>query len=110
MRVQITARHCDVPDPVRDRAETQVRRLRRYDPRVSAAEIVFEVEKHVKKVEGILSVDREEPVVAHGEGEEFRLALDRLVARLGRMLRRRRSQRTDHQAPGLSETGTTAAD
>lgn len=110
MRVQITARHCDVPDPVRDRAETRVRSLQRYDPRVSSAEIVFEVEKHLKKAEGILSVDRDEPVIAHGEGNEFRVALDQMVDRLGRMLRRRRSQRTDHQAPRLSESGTTAAD
>lgn len=103
MRVQITARHCDVPEPVRDRTETQVRKLTRYDPRVSSAEIVFEVEKHVKKVEGILSVDRDEPVVAHGEGDDFRPAVDQMVDRLGRILRRRRSQRTDHQASRPSE-------
>lgn len=110
MRVQITARHCDVPERLRDRTEAQVRKLTRYDPRVSSAEIVFEVEKHVKKVEGILSVDRDEPVVAHGEADAFRPAVDQMVSRLGRMLRRRRSQRTDHQARRPSETGTTAAD
>ncbi|HZD04338.1 MAG TPA: ribosome-associated translation inhibitor RaiA [Longimicrobiales bacterium] len=110
MRVQIAARHCDLPDPVRARTEVQIQKLTKYDPRVSSAEVVFEVEKHLKKVEGILSVDRDEPVVAHGEGDEFREAVDQMVDRLARMLRRRRSQRTDHQATRLTGAERAAAD
>lgn len=101
MRVQIAARHCNVSDPVRARTEEQIRKLTRYDPNISAAEVVFEVEKRLKRVEAILSVDRDDPVVAHGEGESFRGAVDQMVERLGRMVRRRHSQRTDHQAPPL---------
>ena len=62
--------------------------------------MVFEVEKHLKKVDAILKVDREEPVVAGGEGAEFREAVDQMVDRLSRMLRRRRKQKKDHQRPG----------
>ncbi len=68
MRVQIAARHCEIPDTVRSRTEEQIGKLSRYDPRLSGAEVVFEVEKHLKKVDAILKVDREEPVVAGGEG------------------------------------------
>lgn len=110
MRVQIAARHCEVPDPVRSRAEERVQKLSKYDPRVSAASLVFEVEKRLMKVEGILSVDRDEPVVAHGEGEDFRAAVDQMIDRLSRRLRRLRSQRTDHQAPPLSEADRLSAD
>ncbi len=78
-------------------------RLAKYDPRVGAAEVVFEEEKRIKKVEVVLSVDRSEPVVAHGEGEEFRTALDKVVDRLGRMLKRQRAQAKSHQAPKISE-------
>jgi ribosomal subunit interface protein len=105
LRVQIAARHCDVPDSVRRRTEEQIGRLEKYDPRVSAAEVVFEGEKRIKKVEVILSVDRTEPVVAHGEGEEFRTALDQVVERLGRMLKRQRAQAKSHQ-PRVSEEVT----
>jgi ribosomal subunit interface protein len=110
VRVQIAARHCEVPEPVLARTEQQVKKLAKYDPRVSAAEVVFEIEKHVKRVEGILSIDRDEPVVARGEGDDFRLAVDQLVDRLARMLRRRRSQQTDHHAPPLTEVDRAAAD
>ena len=103
MRVQIAARHCDVPDSVRQRTEEQITRLAKYDPRVGSAEVVYEEVKRIKKVEVVLSVDRSEPVVAHGEGEEFRTALDKAVDRLTRKLKRLRAQANNHQGPKLSE-------
>ena len=96
MRVQIAARHCDVPEPVRARLREQLEKLTRYDPRVSGADVVFEVEKHVRKVEAIVSVDGGANLVGHGEGDDFRAAVDQVTDRLARRLRRRRSQLTDH--------------
>ena len=90
MRVQISARHCEIPDTIRERTEEQLGKLSKFDPRLSGAEVVFEVEKHLKKVESVVKVDREEPLVVSGEGAEFREALDQMVDRLSRMLRRRR--------------------
>lgn len=103
MRIQITARHCEVPDTIRRRARELIQRLSRYESRLSSAEVVFDVESHLKRAEAILSIDGDEPVVAGARAEEFRGALDRLVDRLGKILRRRHSQRADHQAAGLSE-------
>ncbi len=103
MRVQIAARHCEVPSAVQSRTEEQLGKLSRYDPRLSGVEVVFEVEKHVKKVEAVLKVDREEPLVAAGEGTEFREAVDQMVDRLSRMLKRRRSQKKDYHRPPASE-------
>lgn len=103
MRVQIAARHCEIPDSVRERTEEQVARLTRYDPRLSAAEVVFKEEKRIRTVEVILSVDRDEPVIAHGEAGEFREALDRVIERLARMLRRRRDRIRDHQTRGAAQ-------
>ena len=98
MRVQLSARHCEIPDAVRARAEDRVARLTRYDPRLSSAEVVFEIEKHLHKVEAVLSIHGDGTVVAKGEGPDFRIAVDQLVDRLAKVLRRRRSQVTDHQA------------
>ncbi len=103
MRVQITARRCEISDALRDRTEALVLKLQKYDPRVSAADVVFEEERHQRKVEAILSIDRDDPVVAHGEGSDFPGAVDQLVDRLRKILRRRRSQVRDHQAPSLAE-------
>ena len=103
MRVQIAARHCEVPDTIRERTEDQLGKLSKYDPSLSGAEVVFEVEKHMKKVDAVLSIDRSEPVVASGEGVEFREALDQMVDRLSRILKRRRTQLKDRQRSGGSE-------
>jgi ribosomal subunit interface protein len=103
MRVQIAARHCEIPDTVRDRTEEQLGKLSKYEPRLSGAEVVFEIEKHKKKVDAILKVDRGEPVVAGGEGVEFREAVDQMVDRLSRILRRRRKQMKDYHRSGNPE-------
>ncbi len=103
MRVQIAARQCEIPDTVRSRTEDQLGKLSKYEPRLSGAEVVFRTEKHNKKVEAVLKVHGDEPVVAKGEGDEFREALDVMVDRLSKILRRRRSQKTEHHGPSISE-------
>jgi ribosomal subunit interface protein len=104
MKIRIAARHCDVPDVVRARAEDQLEKLTKYEPRLTAAEVTFEVEKHLKKVEAVLSVERGEPVVAGGEGTEFREAVDLMTDRLGKILKRRRSHLTAHKGPSVAKT------
>ena len=103
MRLQIATRHGHVSDEVRERTETLVSGLTKYDPRVSAAEIVFNEEKNGCQVEVILHTDGDEPVVAHAEEADFRAAADKVVDRLSRMLRKRRDRRRDHQHAPLSE-------
>jgi ribosomal subunit interface protein len=98
MRVQIAARHCEVPEPVLERARTRIAGLVRYDPRLSSAEVIFDEERHRKRVEVILSVDRREPVVAGGEGTDFQGALDLTLDRASRKLRRLRDRAVDRQA------------
>lgn len=77
--------------------------LAKYEPRASAADVVYAEEKLSRTVEVIVHVDGGEPVVAHGDGAEFRTALDQAVDRLSRMLRKQRERRRNHQAPPLHE-------
>ncbi|MEQ1857060.1 MAG: ribosome-associated translation inhibitor RaiA [Longimicrobiales bacterium] len=99
MRVQITERHCEVPADTRERAETHVAALKKYSPRASAAEVIFWEERVDRIVEIIMHVDGGEPVVARAEDTEFRAALDKVLDRLGRRLRKDHELSTDHQAP-----------
>ncbi len=104
MRVQITSRHTDISDAVMNRTRDRLQKLTRYDPDLRAAEVIFDSNKRNKSVEGVLHIDGQEPKVATGKGDTFEGALDQLVDRLARMLRRGRDQKRDHQAPKLSET------
>ena len=103
MRVQITARHCEVPSEVIDRTEEQVAALSKYSPKASAADVVYMEEKLTKIAEIMVHIDGGEPVVARGEGTEFRIALDEVVGHMSRRLRRQCERRTDHKAPPLGE-------
>lgn len=103
MRVQITARHCEVPNGVLERTEEQVAALSKYSPKASSADVVYMEENLTKVAEVIVHIDGGEPVVARGEGAEFRVALDQVVDRVSRRLRKQRERRTDHKAPPLGE-------
>jgi ribosomal subunit interface protein len=102
MRVQISSRHTNISDAVMNRTRDQIEKLTRYDPDLRAAEVIFDSNKRNKSVEAVLRIDGREPKVATGEGDTFQGALDQLVDRLGRMLRRGRAQRRDHQGPKRS--------
>ena len=103
MRVQITTRKCDVAQDARDRATTLIQKLEKFEPAIQSAELVFEEERHSRKVEGILSIARSEPVIATGQGDEFTTAADDLSNKLSKILRRRRSQIRDRARAGAGE-------
>lgn len=105
MKVRIAARRCHVPEPVLERARERLSTFVRYDRRLAAADLVFEEERHRKRVEAVLTVDRVEPLVAEGEGPDFRDALDRMLDRLSRKLRRRRARAVERQAAGKEIAG-----
>jgi ribosomal subunit interface protein len=94
-----------VPPDVLERTEEQMTSLSKYSPRASAVDVVYMEEKHSKVAEVVVHIDGGEPVVARGEGDEFRTALDRVVDHASRRLRRQRERRTDHKAPPLSDAG-----
>ena len=77
--------------------------LSKYSPRASAADVVYTEEKLDKLIEVIIHIDGGEPVVATGRGAEFRSALDQVIERASRMLRRQRERRTDHKGPARRE-------
>ncbi len=98
MNVNTVARHCDVPEDVAERANRKIGKLVRFEPRLASAEVVFRIERHVHRVEVILSLDADEPVVARGEARDFPTALDQVAERLSKILRRRRTQQVEHWA------------
>lgn len=104
MDTRITARGCDVPRSVQDRTIQLLGKLDKFDPRISSVEVVFEEQKRLKRVDAVVKVNGDKPVVAQAESAEFRDALDTLTDRLVKILRRRRSQLVDRQGPSLAES------
>jgi ribosomal subunit interface protein len=103
MEVRITSRRSTLPESLRDRTQELLSRLDRYGAPVSVVEVIFDEEKNSKKIEGILHIDRRDPIVASGRGNDFNEALSQVNDRLGRQFRKLQKQVADHRVPSLTE-------
>jgi ribosomal subunit interface protein len=97
MQTTITARHTEISDALRERALTIVERLGSIAAKPIEATVVFDTEGPQSTAELRLHVARGEVLVATGEAEDHRTALDRAEDTLRKQLekasaRRRRSR------------------
>ncbi|MBI4543101.1 MAG: ribosome-associated translation inhibitor RaiA [Gemmatimonadetes bacterium] len=92
MRITITARHHEVPDALRQRAEAVVVRVARLAARPTSAQVTFDVLRRRATAELILKAARGAVHVASARASNHRSALDLAVAKLRRQL--------DKRAPG----------
>jgi ribosomal subunit interface protein len=86
MQTTITARHCEIPDALRERALTVVERLGTLAFRPQDATVVFDVDGLRQTAELRLHVPRGEVLVAKGEADDHRTALDRAEDKLRKQL------------------------
>jgi ribosomal subunit interface protein len=92
MDITINARHCRVPDSIRNQAQQRLARLERLDRRIPAATLVFEIEASVCRVEARVAVAGGPPVIGQAEGPTLRNAMDGALSRVERQLKRRRQR------------------
>jgi ribosomal subunit interface protein len=86
MQTTISARHCEIPDALRERALSVVERLGLLARRPVESAVVFGTDGGGHTAELRLHVARGELLVARGEGADHRTALDRAEAKLRRQL------------------------
>jgi ribosomal subunit interface protein len=105
MQITITARHCEVPEVLRERARTLLERLARVAPRPHHGKVLF-IRDHGPTVEIQLHVPHGEIHVGRAQGADHASALDLAVAKVRRQLdkspRRRRKgagRRTTRELP-----------
>jgi ribosomal subunit interface protein len=88
MRTVITALHCEIPEPLKERAEAIGDRLGHLAPRGHECVIVFDVEAANSKAtaEVRLHIPPGKWLVARGEEADHRTALDRAEEKLKHQL------------------------
>jgi ribosome-associated translation inhibitor RaiA len=98
MLTNITARHCDVSDDLRQRADAVLARLGALHARASEATVLFDIGPTSAIAELRFKGERGDRFVARGEDRDHRSALDRAEEKLRRQIERgtslRRSRRT----------------
>jgi ribosomal subunit interface protein len=86
MQTMITARHGDIPDDVKARAEVLVERLALRITRPTSAQVTFVIERDRAAAEIMLKAARGVTYVAKAEADDARTALDRVAAKIQRQL------------------------
>lgn len=103
MQTTITARHCEVSEPLRERALTVVERLGHLASRPMEMTVVFDADGIDQIVELRLHVGAGQILVAKAEGADHRTALDRAEEKLRRQVERA-SDRHRHSRSPQSDT------
>lgn len=88
MRVNITGRHMEMTDALRQYVEKKTSRLVKYHNRISDMEVVVEEEGIHKKCEIIIKVDHADPFVVTERGEDLYACIDISVDKMERPLMR----------------------
>lgn len=88
MQPTITVRHCEISDSLRERAVSVVERLGGLANRPMESAVVFDTDGIDQTVEIRLHLARGETLVARGEGQDHRTALDRAEDKLKRQVER----------------------
>ena len=103
MQTTITARHCEVSEPLRERVITVTERLSNLASHPMEMTVVFDADGIQQTVELRLHVARGEILIATGEGTDHRTALDRAEEKLRRQVervsQRRRARRAQPNNP-----------
>lgn len=86
MQTTITARHGEIPEDLKARAEVLVKRLALRTTRPTSAHVTFSIEHTRAEAEVLLSAARGVTYVAKAEADDARTALDRVAAKLQRQL------------------------
>ena len=94
MRINVTARHCDVTPDLRLRARHLVERLAKVAARAHDGQVIFSDDHGVATAELRLHTARGAVLVGRADGPDHRSALDRAAARVRRQLDKSPAKRT----------------
>lgn len=91
MQVEITARHCELPRRLKERVETRMEKLLRFDERIMDARIVVSLEKDRYSAEAIVQANGMR-LVSHAVEDTDKTAVEAVLDRLEKQVRRHRDR------------------
>ena len=95
MQINITGQQMDVTPALRDYIESKLERLERHFDQMTNVHVILSVEKERQRAEATISVTRGE-LFADTEQESMYAAIDDLMDKLDRQLKKHKEKMTDH--------------
>ena len=101
MQITVSGHHVDITEAMQNYVESKMERLERHFDQVTNANVILSVEKMRQKAEATIHI-RGNDVFANAEDENMYAAIDALVDKLDRQLKKHKEKQTDHhRAEGL---------
>lgn len=95
MQINITGQQMAITPSLRDYVESKIQRLERHFDQITNVHVILSVEKERHKAEATISVTGGE-LFADTEQESMYAAIDDLVDKLDRQLKKHKEKKTDH--------------
>lgn len=97
MQIEISGQNVEITEALRGYVTEKTQRIERHFENLTSAHFVLKLEKLVHTAEGTINVGgRTNPIHAEADAEDMYAAIDELVDKLDRQVRRHKSKVTDH--------------
>jgi len=97
MQVNVTGQHLEITDSLRDYVTTKLARLERHIDTVTSVHAVLSVEKQRQKAEATIHINGAN-LFANAEDENMYAAIDALIDKLDRQVKKHKEKRSDHHS------------
>ena len=95
MKINLTGHHVELTDPLREYVNSKMERLERHFDNVTGTHVVLSVEKLRHKAEATMHISGSN-IFADAEQENMYAAIDSLVDKLDRQVKKHKEKMTDH--------------
>ncbi len=96
MQINFTGHHIEITSALRDFAEEKFEKLLRHFEKINSINVMFEVDKLRHIAEATVHVSKHE-FHAHAESEDLYSAIDLLIDKLDRQIKKYKEKITDHR-------------
>ncbi len=95
MQINLTGHHIDLTDSLRNFVDSKFERLERHFEHITNIHVILSVEKDRQKAEATINVNRGQ-LFAEAQHEDMYAAIDSLLDKLDRQLKKHKEKLTDH--------------
>jgi putative sigma-54 modulation protein len=95
MQINLTGHHMDITQSLRSYVESKFERLERHFDNMTNTHVILTVEKDRQKAEATINVNRGQ-LFAESEHEDMYAAIDSLVDKLDRQVKKHKEKLTNH--------------
>lgn len=95
MQINVTGHHVDITEAMRNYVDSKFERLERHFDHVTDTHVILSVEKTRQKAEATIHVTKHK-LYADAVNENMYIAIDELVDKLDRQIKKHKEKLTDH--------------